>query len=248
LAPGQVSIAPTLAYTYGLAGRIYSLNAGQTLPNNLAELFSRSTDQGVNLFLHDLNVPTRLFTEGFPAADGHFLKDDNGNELLEYFGIDMYSSIQLAPTDAEGSYQLALLADDGATLDIMSGAALNQYTNLINDDGMHMTHMACATEGLQLSRYQQIPIHLKYMQGPRYHIALMLMWRPVPKGGQSTNDVLCGTEGNSQFFDPNNNSAPEQNYTDLLSRGWVPLAPQNYVIPQQQAFNPCAVPDYWSAY
>jgi len=238
------SIGPTLAAVSGLAGRLYALKPGSPLPQNLQQLFANSTDQNVNVFLNDVNVPTRLFNEGFPAADGHLLTDSTGQTLVEYFGLDLSSGLQLGPQDTPGDYQLALLADDGALLSLENGSPNNLIT-WIDNDGLHPTRMGCATQPLNFQPGQNIPIRLQYFQGPRYEIALTLMWRHWPTNGQCTSDPLCGTTGNYAFFNPDKASAPEQNYIDLLTRGWLPIAPINYVIPNL-GFNPCSVPNYFA--
>jgi len=238
--------SPYITYANGLTGRVYSLNSGATIPQNLAQQFASSSDVGINLFLNDLNVPTRLFSEGFPNAAGQLLADSNGNTLVEYFGIQVSSSIQLTATDAPGPYQLALISDDGSTLSVKTFGN-NNYTTLINDDGTHPSKMTCASSPVTLSTYDQIPIQVQYFQGPRYEIALMLMWRPWPKNAADVQDPLCGTEGNYQFFNPNvSPPTPQSNYQALLARGWKPLLPTNYVIPEL-GFNPCVVPGYFTA-
>ncbi len=186
--------------------------------------------------LMTLNVPTRDFTEGFPNANGQLLTF-NGSVLLEWFALFMESEIQLGPQDAPGSYQLALLADDGAVLSIKAPGN-DSFVQFINDDGTHPTTMACATTPLVLNSYDTVPMQLEYYQGPRYQIALQLLWRPWPTSGSAV-DPLCGTSGNYQFFDPDNiPSTPEQNYLNLESRGWKPLTSSNYVIPNGGS-NPC---------
>jgi len=239
---------PSIQITYlnGLSGRLFSLNPGAPIPQNLAQQFQYSSDVGINLFLNDLNVPTRLFTEGFPNAQGQLLTNAAGTELVEYFGMQLQSAIQLTFNDVPGAYQFAVISDDGSTfsLDPMSN---NNFTTLIDDDGTHPSLMKCANSPISLSRGQQIPMKLQYFQGPRYHIALMLMWRPWPAKSADVQDPLCGSEGNNQFFDPNTvPSTPTQNYQDLLARGWKPLVPGNYIIPDL-SFNPCNVPNYFGA-
>ena len=39
-----------------------------------------------------------------------------------------------------------------------------------------------------------------------------------------------------------NPPAPQQSYSDLLSRGWQPLAPENYMLPVTEHDNPCNAP------
>jgi hypothetical protein len=228
----------------GLQGRLYAMapqNDG--VYNHVADYITYGIDTGMDVFLNSVNVPTRDFTEGFPAANGQLLTF-NGSVLLEWFGLFLESEIQLSSTDPQGPYQLALLADDGAILYIKSPGN-DSFTPFINDDGTHPTTMACATTPLVINQYDTIPIQLEYYQGPRYQIALQLLWRPWPANGNA-NDPLCGTSGNYQFFDPDTNpSTPEQNYLDLESRGWKPLAPANFVIPNS-GVNPCNNTTYFN--
>ena len=149
----------------------------------------------------------------------------------------MESNIQLGPTDSAGAYQLAILSDDGAILSV-KGPGTDTFVPFINDDGTHPTTMTCATTPLTINAYDLIPIQLQYYQGPRYQIALQLLWRPWPTSGSAV-DPLCGTSGNYQFFNPDTApSTPQQNYLNLLARGWKPLAPANFVIPYS-GINPC---------
>jgi hypothetical protein len=62
------------------------------------------------------------------------------------------------------------------------------------------------------------------------------MFRPW----QDNLDPLCGRQGNSLFFNSNYNPPePTGNYLNLLSRGWMPLEPENYLLPKGQEENPC---------
>jgi hypothetical protein len=101
--------------------------------------------------------------------------------------------------------------------------------------------MGCETDRVTLSQGSRLPAQYNYFQGPRYHIASVLMWRPYPTDPNQVTDPLCGQEGNNLFFDPTQTpSAPSQNYADLLSRGWQPLQPANYYLPQAVGpNNPC---------
>lgn len=221
----------------GLQGRLYAMAPqNQGVYDHVADYINDGIDTGTDVFLNSLNVPTRDFTEGFPAADGRLLSF-NGSILFEWFALYMESSIQLGPTDSAGSYQLALLSDDGAILSV-KGPGTDTFTPFINDDGTHPTTMTCATTPLTISEYDLIPIQLQYYQGPRYQIALQLLWRPWPTTGSAV-DPLCGTSGNYQFFNPDTvPSTPQQNYLNLEARGWKPLAPANFVIPSS-GINPC---------
>src|SRR5690606_23109728 len=86
------------------------------------------------------------------------------------------------------------------------------------------------------------PAKIEYYQGPRYHIALMVLWREWPENdpGFVANDPQCGTSGNDRFFNYNVvPSAPKANFNDLLSRGWKVLGAENYALPRAVSQNPC---------
>ncbi|MNK07431.1 hypothetical protein D3C87_253450 [compost metagenome] len=197
--------------------------------------FAKKSDQ--SLFFADLNVPTRMFTEGFATQTNDVLKDDNGSKLIEYFGIKFETTLKLAEGDEEGAYELALLSDDGTRLKIKSGTGDNTtLKTLINNDGDHETRFGCASEVLNLTKDSAIPIEVTYYQGPRYHIANTLLWRKATAAGK---DSACGRQGNEYFFDPNKASEPKQPYKDLLSRGWKVVAKENFFIPKSEGYNPC---------
>jgi hypothetical protein len=73
-----------------------------------------------------------------------------------------------------------------------------------------------------------VSIRLRWFQGPRYHIALILMWRKVMEleGSSSllvksqlkqpVKETRCGIAGNSFFFDPDSGSHPQMEYQDLF--------------------------------
>jgi hypothetical protein len=228
--------------TSGLQGRLYAMapqNFG--VYNHVQDYITYGIDTGTDVFLSDLNVPTRQFSEGFPTASGNLLMF-NGGVLVEWFAMHLESEIQLSSSDAPGQYQFAVLADDGAIFSIKAPGN-DSFVQYINDDGTHPTTMACSQTPLTIGSYDTIPMTMDYYQGPRYEIALQLLWRPLPLDG-NIQDPLCGTSGNEQFFnDTHIPSTPQQNYLDLESRGWKPLGPANFVIPGG-VINPCTIPGF----
>ncbi len=198
--------------------------------------FAKKSDQ--NIFLSDINVPTRMFTEGFANASGTFLKTDSGEKLIEYFGLNMKTNLILGAEETSGDYELALLSDDGSTLTLTSGSQDSQADDvLINNDGDHPTKMGCATHTIKMRKNVMQPISMTYYQGPRYHIANVLIWRKSSTAGE---DPLCNQDGNSLFFNPDNQSAPQQAFKDLQSRGWKILTPDNFMVSLTKTdYNPC---------
>jgi hypothetical protein len=192
----------------------------------------------VRLILSQLAVSTRPFTEGFSAKDsGEKLTDLDGNILDEYFSVRGTSSIKLGAGDAEGDYEMALLSDDGSILDLDT-ASTGSYERWINSDGTHGNGFTCASKTLHLTNGLEVPMRLNYYQGPRVRIALMLLWRLK----NASAEPECGSfRGDTYFFTPtaSDPSVPTANYNAVLSRGWKPLAPGNFALPDSKT-NPCA--------
>lgn len=219
----------------GLQGKLFYLT--DNMPRfTTVEDYTNAIDTRTTVFLNDLNVPTRMFTEGFPTADGSLLQV-GGQTLVEWFALYLETQLQLTPDDAPGAYQLAMIADDGGTLELVgSGGTFQRF---LDDDGTHSSRLACAASPLLMSQSVGVPARVKYYQGPRTEIALMLLWRPTSLTGVSS-EPLCGAVGQNLFFEYHNNpSTPQQAYLDLLSRGWKPLKPGNFGIPGQARINPC---------
>lgn len=192
------------------------------------------------LYFDRLYVPTRAFDLGFMTQSGQQVLNYLGQPMYEYFALRLESQLQLAANEAPGRYQVAVLSDDGARLKVADGAG--NYTTLVNNDGDHATRMACSVQTITLDRNSKIPMVLEYYQGPRYHIALTVMWRPLPDGTNAdipVNDPLCGASGNDKFFNSNVvPSAPKAPFYELLARNWKVLENENYYFPEQ-ASNPC---------
>ncbi|MGE4232530.1 MAG: fibronectin type III domain-containing protein [Bacteriovoracia bacterium] len=188
-----------------------------------------------NLFFSKIDVPTRKFDRGFVDQDGNTLLNQNGNTLYEYFSLRFQSVVRLFGADRPGNYQFAVLADDGAVLQIDDGSG---FRTLVNNDGTHPSKLVCASAPVYFDGSTRLPIKIDYYQGPRYHISLILLWR---EWTGSASDPACGMSGNSTFFDFNNvPSTPTTTWTNLLSRGWKVLSPENYELPATIANNPCA--------
>lgn len=220
----------------GLKGSIHFLQATDARVTSSVDLINIGTKLNADLFMNDVFVPTRIFSEGFSTNAGLTLKDENGETLVEWFALNLASKIRLAPGEAAGEYQLALLSDDGSTLSIQNPNG--SYAPFIENESTHPTRMACATQTISMVPETRVPVNLSYFQGPRQHIAMIIMWRKVSGSEPSAlSDVECGASGNDYFFDPVSRN-PKTPYQDLLARGWKPLAPQNFEL--QSGSNLCA--------
>ena len=220
----------------GIKGELYYLRNDQPRYTAVQDYIDRGMRARVDIFLKSINVPTRMFDAGFVTDYGFSLKDDNDLLLIEWFGLDLRSKIKLKSTDSEGLYQFAVLSDDGSLFDLMTeGGAMK---TIVANDGVHPTRLACATEVVSIDRKSRIPMRFRYYQGPRFHIAAVVLWRKISGEGGIPKEPLCGQLGNELFFDPTVvPSTPKNPYLDLLRRGWKPLEPENYEL--ESGTNPC---------
>jgi len=207
----------------------------------VAEYMDHATPVDVDLFFNQLYVPTRPFDRGFVTQGGTTIKAADGlTTLYEWFAIRFSGLFVLGPQDAAGPYQMAILSDDGSVLDV--GDGVGGTRRLIDNDQWHPTRLGCATEPLEMSATSAVPFQLDYFQGPRYHIALIVLWRPWPSAPGDVVDPMCGRQGNSMWFDYTQDPpTPTANYNNLLARGWKVLTPENYLLPGQED-NPCNAP------
>lgn len=214
---------------------------GQPSLQHVDDYFSIGNIVDSTLYFDRIFVPTRAFDLGFMTQTGAQVLNHLGQPMYEYFALNMQSQLQLASHEAPGQYQVAILSDDGAVLRMNPGTS-SQYT-LVNNDGEHSTRMACSSTTLNMQGGAKLPFTLNYHQGPRYHISLIMMWRPVPDGTNPDfpiNDPACGMAGNSLFFDSTTvPSTAKTPYLELQARGWKVLENENFHFPEQ-ASNPCA--------
>lgn len=224
----------------GLTSKITYLEDNQTRVTRVEDLLTNGRDAGVQLYLNQVDVPALRFTEGFRnSATGELLKRPTGDALIEWFAFDLQSEFALMAGDAEGFYQFALLSDDGATLELSPTGSFPGMV-LIDNDGLHSTQMGCSTKAIQLRQGESRPIHVKYFQGPRVHIAVTLMWRKVA-AENSSNDALCGMGGPDYFWDMTTTpSTPTAKYNELVARGWKIPKARNFNLPANARSNPCA--------
>lgn len=222
-------------YNRGLRGAITVPSAGRTPSNYLSlDVFEGTggRELSTKLYFSDVNVPTRAFDKGFPRLGGGLIKDDQDHTLVEYFRIDLDGFIELGSAMPEGDYELAILADDGAQLEL--GRERTVYAS--NPSHTETKLMCGGGQTVRLRHNETLPLNLSYFQGPRYHIALMLLWR------QATGEAepLCGQKGNNLWFDSTKTpSKPQAAFRALESRGWSVVPATAFRLPDDEILNPC---------
>jgi hypothetical protein len=234
------SYSSCLEQKSGLLGRLYYLEDrtdGSSRPSNLYTKFGNpiafnSTvlnsvnviiDQGIvsetYILMPQVAVPQLSFTEGFRISETQVLRDASGKKLIEAFALDLIGNLQLSSNLSPGTYEIALISDDGSLLDIDLQNNGN-YTRIIDNDGYHSAHMKCSTQFVELNRNSKYPIRMRYYQGPRTAIALTMMMRAVDNRfsqAPGATDISCNRTVQGTDFT-----------SDLRSRGWF--------VPQADAF------------
>jgi hypothetical protein len=132
-----------------LVADVYRLPAGT---RSLTAMNQRTPVKRV--CLSQLDITPRSFREGFPGLDS----------LVEWFGLDIRFTVNIA--DA-GTWEMALVSDDGAMLSI-------DGVQVIDNDGVHGAQARLARVRLAAGVRQ---FRVRYFQGPREHIALVLVWK-----------------------------------------------------------------------
>lgn len=226
----------------GIKASLYYLPSTAPRYSKVMDYIEHGIQSEQTLFFNNINVPTRMFSEGFPLQTGGKVKDDLGNELIEYFAMQFETNLQLASDEEEGTYEIAILSDDGSILQLKEPGA-NDYSTLIDNNLVTPTRMGCANRAIELKHDVKIPLKLSYFQGPRYHIANMLIWR---KAAQAGTDSLCGRSGNELFFNPV--TGVPNKWTELQSRGWKVIGEKNFVLTSDDVVAQSPRNDYNACY
>lgn len=218
----------------GIAGFVYD---GLSHPyNDVHDYYLFGQKSNTPIFMPEINTPTRKFDKGFELNNGSFVENAFGGKLFEYFALDLRGQIKLGDLEEEGHYQFALISDDGSIFEIDKDGELKEH---INNNQLTPTRMKCASNSIHFTHETKKKFRLKYFQGPRMHIALMLMWRKVDPEN-IPHEKYCNKGGNGLFFDFNQTpSEPKAKYKELLARGWKPLDSQNFLLPEGLRENPC---------
>ncbi len=230
----------------GLRAHLYYANKedrdrGNTFLRNkfssVAVMISEGVQSNSLLYLSNLDIPTVRFDQGFKTADGGLLRNDSGEVLDEWFGLDIETVLRLAPGQEPGLYQLIAVSDDGSM--VYLGAKDDaQKRPLINNDGTTSTRVGCASQGdlLEMNESTRIPLHIQWYQGPRTQLGIRLMWKPVTaESGEARSHCgsTAGLPGSSSGGWGFANDAQGSGYQRLLDQGFIPLIDDNYILDEE---------------
>jgi hypothetical protein len=235
LSPGNQTDA-----TLGIETSLYYIEnyvVGGAYPVTTCDAFlTQGVKANVDVFLSDLNTPPENFSAGFQTSAGNFVEKADGSVLDEWFSLQGTSQIQLGTADRDGYYQFATISDDGVTFKLQNPDGT--WNTLIDHQYPHSAMLDCAAAPVYLVKGQKIPMQFQYYQGPRYRIAMMLLWREVDQSMLPATADCGNAVGDDYFFNGTvSPSVPLVPYTNLLAEGWKPLTNQNFLL--KDATNQC---------
>lgn len=172
----------------GLQGQLYYMTSAQheslfndDLRNAMIDDYR---DFGIlvpaDIIMTAINVTPRSWESGFFLSSGEQVKKADGDELFEWFHLDLSGFIELP----EGAYQFATLSDDGMRV------TLNDEV-IINHDGAHAPAYRCAQAPTIFVGGEKKRIRVEYFQGPRTQIAMVLLARPLTDASGPLDDQAC---------------------------------------------------------
>ena len=160
----------------GLAGYIYYLNSSQTKYNKkLDGYLKHGTRIPTLIHLNQVNTPFLYFEDGFQTNDGTLIKDLNGDTLYEWFSLRVSGFIMPNNGSKSKSYEFAMVSDDGMRV-ILDGKTILQ------DDSLHSPRWRCTSQPYVFAPSENKSIEIHYFQGPRFHLAMALLYRVAGTG------------------------------------------------------------------
>lgn len=209
--------------------------------NSVNVLIQRGFTADYNILMPQISVPSMPFTAGFEITPGEFLMDRHGKKLIEAFAIDVSGKLTVGQQKA-GYYTLGILSDDGSLLNMDLDGKKGLET-IIENDGYHSPRLQCASLGFYLDNKTEVPLRIRFYQGPRTTIALTLIMKKVSGRTLKSSEVdpLCGTTDGNGFFwfgsaTNSENYVPDyvnSPFGELQSRGWFIPDETMFLLPDQ---------------
>lgn len=203
--------------------------------NKVDQFYATGFLVDADILLSSLNKPSIRFSEGFREGGGNLINDANGNPLFEAFAFRLKSFLKL-PADLEpGLYELGVIADDGAILKLDTNGDLLPET-IVDNDGTHSTRLGCAQGPVILEHDRLVSMEVNYYQGPRNHIALVMVMRKISDAAEVGTDPLCGFASTTQWFGDTSVPGYQPDYVnskfgELAARGWFIPTTDMFVLP-----------------
>lgn len=209
LGGGNPTPTPTPVNPSKKLGLIASLYEGESQWNNIDRYPTEGYKHPELIYFSNFNVPTRAFDEGFGYSPTEFLKNRDGEKLIEWFAIFAKGNLTLPEGKLDGAYHIVTLSDDGIRITV-------DGKMIVNNPNTHAPTINCASELVTLEQDEEKSFELGYFQGPRFHIALMTFVKKIDDPGAFTNGGSHCSGSNVQ---------------NLLNQGYEVMSPEWFTLP-----------------
>lgn len=189
-------------------GLIAHLYEGQNQWNQIDRYFTDGYRHEEAIYFSNFDVPTRAFDEGFGYGQDQYLKNQNGERLIEWFALKASGNILLPENESSGTYHIVTISDDGIRV-VVDGK------NILENTGIHAPTIDCAKELITLNSKEEKSLELSYFQGPRMHISLQTFIKKIDDVDAFKKESFCSTS--------NGTATLIQNGYKVMSAAWFTL-------------------------
>ncbi len=190
-------------------GLIAQLYEGEKDWLNLDQYLKEGYKHQEYIYFSNFNIPSRDFQQGFGFGESDYLKNRNGEKLIEWFAIQAKGNIILPENESDGFYHIVTISDDGINVKI-------DGKTFINNSKTHSPTIDCANSLIEFKSNQEKTFELTYFQGPRTRIALMTFIKKIEDSSKFKKSTICSSK-----------KGPEM----LMKEGYKVIGPAWFTLP-----------------
>lgn len=236
--PFQTEEENMFSFSRGLKGELFHVENGGPVGDSVTDYIVRGKRSRITLFFKSVYIRTQKFLSGFNLTAGGLVHNDVDEIIHDHFALRLTGQLTLTRGQSAGNYEFSLLSDDGAVFRIFYQG---QWVEVINNDGTHPTHFACGSQHFSLEKGKTYPVEILYFQARQNSpVALVPLWRRVRTNQRMDPFCRLGKGNGQRYFDEDNLSLPFPAYVALGARGWSAIRGENFILPPDEEFNPCA--------
>ncbi len=192
--------------------------------------FSNRNWTDLTLFLSDIGISIQHIDKNLITQLRNSLPEKkHWKRKYKHFALQLDSDLHLGANDPSGYYQLALLADENANLEIDTGNGFVSKTRHTRHDN----RIICS-DPIALQAGDALPLRVSYVQETSKNILIQLMW----KSWNGSSDSACGKRGNSLLihsFKHHKHGVSKS----MAARGWKEVSSDNLSLPSGFIANLC---------
>ena len=127
------------------------------------------------IHMDQVNVPLQKDTNGFTVSSGQVLQNQDGERLMNWFSVRLYSSLFPNRGSENQTYEFAILSDDGMRV-LLDGEVI------LEDDEPHVPRFTCTQKSYEFVPFTRKSLEIHYFQGLPPLRAMQLFYRVADSG------------------------------------------------------------------